>query len=107
MDNTNLDEDLEDGRRRGWPGLTLVVVAALVLGVVAGAAVQYGTAWFFGSPQSSVAAGSVEVDDDTVWTCSMHPQVKLPEPGLCPICHMELEPLEHQDTGETTAGPTF
>jgi Cu(I)/Ag(I) efflux system membrane fusion protein len=29
----------------------------------------------------------------TVWTCSMHPQIRLPEPGKCPICGMELIPL--------------
>ncbi|MEX2113854.1 MAG: efflux RND transporter periplasmic adaptor subunit [Pirellulales bacterium] len=25
-----------------------------------------------------------------VWTCSMHPQIRLSEPGRCPICGMEL-----------------
>ena len=25
-----------------------------------------------------------------VWTCSMHPQVRLPKPGTCPICSMPL-----------------
>lgn len=30
----------------------------------------------------------------TVWTCSMHPQIKLPESGDCPICGMDLIPLE-------------
>ena len=25
-----------------------------------------------------------------VWTCSMHPQIKLPKRGLCPICNMQL-----------------
>ncbi len=29
------------------------------------------------------------------WTCSMHPQVKLDEPGQCPICFMDLIPLDH------------
>lgn len=29
-----------------------------------------------------------------VWTCSMHPQIQLPNPGQCPICGMELIPLE-------------
>ncbi|MCF7818540.1 MAG: efflux RND transporter periplasmic adaptor subunit [Kiritimatiellales bacterium] len=29
----------------------------------------------------------------TIWTCSMHPQIKLPKPGKCPICGMELIPL--------------
>lgn len=29
----------------------------------------------------------------SLWTCSMHPQIKLPEPGQCPICFMDLIPL--------------
>lgn len=28
-----------------------------------------------------------------VWTCSMHPQIKLSKPGSCPICNMRLMPL--------------
>jgi Cu(I)/Ag(I) efflux system membrane fusion protein len=28
------------------------------------------------------------------WTCSMHPHIKLPEQGQCPICFMDLIPLE-------------
>lgn len=36
----------------------------------------------------------------TLWTCSMHPQIKLPNPGKCPICFMELIPLEtDKETG--------
>jgi len=27
------------------------------------------------------------------WTCSMHPQIKQPKPGKCPICGMDLIPL--------------
>ena len=34
------------------------------------------------------------------WTCSMHPQIKLPEPGQCPICFMDLIPLETEDSGD-------
>lgn len=29
-----------------------------------------------------------------IWTCSMHPQVRLPRPGKCPICGMTLIPLD-------------
>ena len=29
-----------------------------------------------------------------LWTCAMHPQIKLPKPGKCPICGMDLIPLE-------------
>lgn len=35
---------------------------------------------------------------DTTWTCSMHPQIRQPNFGLCPICEMDLIPL--QDSGE-------
>lgn len=41
---------------------------------------------------------SQEQTNSTVWTCSMHPQVKLPEFGLCPICRMDLIPLEEDDS---------
>ncbi|MFB0514991.1 MAG: efflux RND transporter periplasmic adaptor subunit [Candidatus Neomarinimicrobiota bacterium] len=35
------------------------------------------------------------------WTCSMHPQVQLPEPGQCPICFMDLIPVAN--TGSEAA----
>lgn len=35
-----------------------------------------------------------ETGAETVWTCSMHPRIKMPEPGQCPICFMDLIPLE-------------
>ncbi len=28
-----------------------------------------------------------------IWTCAMHPQIRITEPGKCPICAMELIPL--------------
>ena len=31
--------------------------------------------------------------DGTVYTCPMHPQVRQPQPGNCPICGMTLEPV--------------
>lgn len=34
------------------------------------------------------------VPDSQVWTCSMHPQLRLLKPGKCPICHMDLIPIE-------------
>jgi Cu(I)/Ag(I) efflux system membrane fusion protein len=38
------------------------------------------------------------------YTCSMHPSVKQPGPGTCPICGMNLEPVtkEQQDQGVVT-----
>ncbi|MFH1882112.1 MAG: heavy metal-binding domain-containing protein [Planctomycetota bacterium] len=31
-----------------------------------------------------------------VWTCSMHPQIKLTKPGSCPLCNMKLIPVSTQ-----------
>jgi len=36
----------------------------------------------------------VTADGETIWTCSMHPQIKMPEPGKCPVCGMNLIPLD-------------
>lgn len=32
-----------------------------------------------------------------IWTCSMHPQIRQPKPGKCPICFMDLIPVNRQD----------
>ncbi len=37
-----------------------------------------------------------------VWTCSMHPQIRQPKPGKCPICAMNLIPaVDHNSGGNT------
>lgn len=41
-----------------------------------------------------------ETTNDETWTCSMHPQIRQQEPGDCPICGMDLIPLETDDTSE-------
>ena len=38
-----------------------------------------------GQPASDVPAG-------VIYTCPMHPQIRRPGPGVCPICGMTLEP---------------
>ena len=70
--------------------MAVVAVIAFVLGgriIGDGGSSQVGHAGH--GAESSVSA-------PTVWTCSMDPQVKLPKPGKCPICGMDLIPL---DTG--------
>ncbi|HJO95371.1 MAG TPA: efflux RND transporter periplasmic adaptor subunit [Victivallales bacterium] len=32
-----------------------------------------------------------------IWTCSMHPQIKMDKPGKCPICKMDLIPLKNSE----------
>lgn len=34
-----------------------------------------------------------------VWTCSMHPQIRQPGPGKCPICKMDLIPAAAKNSG--------
>ena len=38
-------------------------------------------------------------DSETIWTCSMHPQIRKSESGDCPICGMDLIPLESTPYG--------
>lgn len=49
------------------------------------------------------------VETGTKYTCSMHPQVMKDEPGKCPICHMDLIPVQavHKDTAAMHSGETM
>ena len=38
-------------------------------------------------------ASSDEAKTIRYWTCVMHPTVKMPEPGSCPVCKMDLIPI--------------
>ncbi|WP_456421658.1 efflux RND transporter periplasmic adaptor subunit [Lutibacter sp.] len=35
-----------------------------------------------------------------LWTCSMHPQIRMEKPGKCPICGMTLIPLDNGNSSE-------
>ena len=41
---------------------------------------------------------AAQVSQSTIWTCSMHPQIRKPDPGKCPICGMDLIPLKQGGT---------
>ncbi|MBW6457885.1 MAG: efflux RND transporter periplasmic adaptor subunit, partial [FCB group bacterium] len=58
----------------------------LVLGIVVGR-------WLAPGTEQRIAPVSATKEDVT-WTCSMHPDIRQPEPGDCPICGMDLIPLE-------------
>ncbi len=66
----------------------------LYIGILAGGIVL-GWLIFGGNntakPSAAKESGQLE---EQVWTCSMHPQIRQPEPGDCPICGMDLIPLE-------------
>ena len=43
---------------------------------------------------------SAEEKKAEIWTCSMHPQIRMDKPGKCPICAMDLIPLIQSGTSE-------
>jgi Cu(I)/Ag(I) efflux system membrane fusion protein len=43
--------------------------------------------------------------ENQVWTCSMHPQIKMDTAGKCPICGMDLIPLTSMSSGEEEYDP--
>jgi Cu(I)/Ag(I) efflux system membrane fusion protein len=41
------------------------------------------------------------------WTCSMHPQIRQPKPGKCPICFMDLIPVKQENIESTERQISF
>lgn len=56
---------------------------------------------------SQPVRGEKPVSDanETVWTCSMHPNVRMDKPGKCPICGMDLIPLTQLKTDNALDEP--
>lgn len=76
-------------RRSPW-GLLFLQLLLAAGGLWAGTRWPTQLGAWFGHATTSDAETAKEV---VTYTCSMHPQVKQPGPGLCPICHMELTPM--------------
>ena len=62
----------------------ILVAITLVIGL--------GVGYFLNSGDPETHNHQQEVEENEIWTCSMHPQIQLPEPGNCPICGMDLIP---------------
>ncbi|MEE4272131.1 MAG: efflux RND transporter periplasmic adaptor subunit [Thermoanaerobaculales bacterium] len=52
--------------------------------------------------RGQAAADSGTAAETGLWTCGMHPNVISEEPGTCPICHMDLVPLDIDPDGADT-----
>ena len=74
------------------------VSTRVALAVAIGLAFSLGALLFSGAGSSGESTQSSHEQTETsraeMWTCSMHPQIKLPKPGKCPLCFMDLIPLE-------------
>ncbi len=67
----------------------IIYIGILVVGLLLG--------WLlFGNTSNKETAHSHNetVESNQMWTCSMHPQIMQPEAGDCPICGMDLIPVE-------------
>ena len=99
-----MDTNARSKKRLLTPALVIVcIISAFVLGYHLSSVLKPAGV----SPQNAAIPSKGEDKQDgshgeqdkvaaraTLWTCSMHPQVKLPNPGKCPICYMDLIPLE-------------
>ncbi|MEX2380688.1 MAG: efflux RND transporter periplasmic adaptor subunit, partial [Vicingaceae bacterium] len=64
---------------------------AFILGAVA--------VWFLKPDNQKISTSENQsISTSEIWTCSMHPQVRKKEAGDCPICGMELIPLESEES---------
>jgi Cu(I)/Ag(I) efflux system membrane fusion protein len=71
-------------------GVLLVAVVAFFLG---------GLFLGEGAPEATSSDAEHQheaagIEEPSLWTCSMHPQIQLPKEGKCPICFMDLIPVE-------------
>lgn len=80
------------------PKILLIAVSAAALFGLGRLSLEWGAAP--GAPDA-VMTEAMALDDDhaaaepaALWTCPMHPQIKLPDPGDCPICGMDLVPMQ-------------
>ena len=80
----------------------IIVILALAIGLGAGY-------FIFGNSQNASipaethnheAEGMQMSSEAEIWTCSMHPQIRQNEPGDCPICGMDLIPLEENTSND-------
>ncbi|MDF3129445.1 efflux RND transporter periplasmic adaptor subunit [Kiritimatiellaeota bacterium B1221] len=74
---------------------TLFAVLIFIVGLLLGRCLAPDS-----SSQAEADPHADPSEASTVWTCSMHPQIQQPEPGDCPICGMDLIPLEEDDGAE-------
>ncbi len=79
----------------------IIIVITLIIGIFLGGL-------FFGNSEEDRKTHSHEEITDaqeTIYTCSMHPQIKQNEPGLCPICAMDLVPMTSVQSDEDDVDP--
>lgn len=77
-----------------------VKVVAVVVGLVAALGFGYWTGTVRHQHAEEGVAVTTAGEEKSKWTCGMHPFIIQDEPGLCPICGMELTPLKPGTGGQ-------
>ena len=92
------------------PGRRAFAAALKAFGLLAAVALAFGAGYLVrwgGAPAESPTPGPAGAglephppETAAVWTCSMHPLIRRPKPGRCPICGMALIPVaRHEAAG--------
>jgi Cu(I)/Ag(I) efflux system membrane fusion protein len=79
-----------------------------IIGIALLAGLLFGWLLFHGSNNESAGlqtAGENAHEEQTIWTCSMHPQIRMDKPGKCPICGMDLIPLQEASGSDLAISP--
>src|SRR5512137_2147471 len=77
----------------------IITAVTLIAGIFLG--------WLFFHPSKTSEEKqdhSAEIVQGNIWTCSMHPQIRMPQPGKCPICGMNLIPLVQSNSSTIDTG---
>lgn len=92
----------DSGWRYSWKTIAVVCAGAgalIAIGLWGGYVIGRGGA---GAP-GEAASVDLAAPEAEMWTCAMHPQIRQPKPGKCPICAMDLVPVAGAD-GSGVAG---
>lgn len=77
----------------------LIIVITLAVGIFTG--------WLVFHPSRGSEEQhdhSSETEKVSIWTCSMHPHIRMEQPGKCPICGMDLIPLAQSSSVSVDPG---
>lgn len=74
----------------------IIITTALIIGIFLGWLIFHP-----GRKNEEVKENTSGISQETIWTCSMHPQIRMNQPGKCPICGMDLIPLVQEGTPST------
>ena len=78
-----------------------LIVIAFVIGVRMGTTEEHTVSSHAHGQENPTSDSDSGDTDPQMYTCSMHPSVRLPDPDAkCPICFMDLIPVREGDTGD-------